>query len=104
VSRNKLASLGVENHKPRNAAHLVLVFESHTVHIAEFEGVLGDFSKVRGGEKKSLLCVNGRRRRRGQRFSNKGQTTTKQSASRLVLVVGQSKRTRRVQGSMEQNV
>ena len=37
-------------------------------------------------------------------FEFKGQTTTKQSAGRLAVVVRQKKRTREVRGSTEKNV
>ena len=35
----------------KKRSSLGLVLESHTVHIADFEGVPGNFSKVRGGER-----------------------------------------------------
>ena len=73
------------------------------------EGVPGNFSQSTRWN--ALLTANGKSQRIAIRgggvirgFEFKGQTTTKQSASRLAVVVWQNKRTRVVWGSTVENV
>ena len=68
VSRNKLASLGVENHKPRNAAHLDVCLRitlCTSLILKVCQGILAKYEAAN-----ALLSANGRRRRRGQMFSS----------------------------------
>ena len=68
VKKQARQSLGVENHKPRNAAHLDLCLRvtlCTSLILKVCQGILAKYEAAN-----ALLCANGRRRQRGQMFSS----------------------------------
>ena len=68
VKKQARQSLGVENHKPRNAAHLDLCLRvtlCTSLILKVCQGILAKYEAAN-----ALLSANGRQRRRGQMFSS----------------------------------